>query len=642
MAWLDRWILLVLAPMALWILISGLDDLFITVVFFSMRRRFRWPTAEELDACAERRIAILVPLWLEHGVIGQMLDLNLSRLRYRNCDVFVGVYPNDEPTVRAVAEAAARHPRVHLVVGPRNGPTSKGDNLNSVYAFLQRFEAEHHCRFDVIMTHDAEDLIHPESLRMVNWLSRQYAMVQVPVLALPTPIREFTHGLYCDEFGEYQQKDIPVRQRLGGFLPSNGVGAGFERNALEHLASTRGGRIFDPECLTEDYENGFGLHALGYRQIFVPLRFSPEGVVATREYFPRRWKAAIRQRSRWVAGIALQGWERHGWRAPWKQIYWFWRDRKGLVGSLLTPFANLVLLYGAIGWLAASRNFGSWNLGHAMPFWLSCCCSATLGISAVQLAVRMWLSGRIYVWRFAAAAPLRLPWGNLVNFAATIKAIGQFARARVERRALAWSKTEHVYLPVGTLAPGQPKLGELLVRMRAIGAGELEDALCACPPKMRLGEYLVRKRGLACEQLYQALSRQTGIPLGIPENLRVSREAIRALPADVARQWKVLPYRLTAGQLHVISAETPTERMIRDLRGISRLEIRFRLVLPEQFETLAELYLPRRTKTEGRKARPSKRLARPPLGLRIRRRPKVHQIDSAALGALNAGSAGHP
>jgi len=38
---------------------------------------------------------------------------------------------------------------------------------------------------------------------------------------------KFTHGLYCDEFAEYQLKDIPARQRLGGFLPSNGVGTGF-------------------------------------------------------------------------------------------------------------------------------------------------------------------------------------------------------------------------------------------------------------------------------------------------------------------------------------------------------------------------------------------------------------------------------
>src|ERR1051325_249387 len=110
-------------------------------------------------------------------------------------------------------------------------------------------------RYEVIITHDAEDLIHPDSLRLISWFSSEFDMVQIPVLALPTPYSELTHGIYCDEFAEYQLKDIPVRQFLGGFLPSNGVGTGFVRTALDRLAESRDGRIFDPDCLTEDYEN---------------------------------------------------------------------------------------------------------------------------------------------------------------------------------------------------------------------------------------------------------------------------------------------------------------------------------------------------------------------------------------------------
>ena len=62
-------------------------------------------------------------------------------------------------------------------------------------------------------------------------------MVQVPVLALRTPWHELTHGLYCDDFAEFQSKDIPVRQMLGGFLPSNGVGTGFT-STLKSLVTT--------------------------------------------------------------------------------------------------------------------------------------------------------------------------------------------------------------------------------------------------------------------------------------------------------------------------------------------------------------------------------------------------------------------
>ena len=67
-----------------------------------------------------------------------MLEHNLSVLRYSNYDVFVGVYPNDELTMRAVRDAAERHPRVHLAVVPHDGPTSKGDCLNWIYRRVVR------------------------------------------------------------------------------------------------------------------------------------------------------------------------------------------------------------------------------------------------------------------------------------------------------------------------------------------------------------------------------------------------------------------------------------------------------------------------------------------------------------------------
>ena len=592
MTWLDHWVAAILVPLACWILLSGLDDFFISAVFLlTGRKRFPWPSPSELDQCPERRIAILVPLWQEHGVIGRMLEHNLSVIKYHNYDVFVGVYPNDEPTLRAVSDAAARHPRIHMAVCPHNGPTSKGDCLNNVYRSLEQHEARHGLRFDVIMTHDAEDLVHPESLPLINWFSRQYDMVQVPVLALPTPLGQFTHGLYCDEFAEYQTKDIPVRQRLGGFLPANGVGTGFERAALERLAATRGGRVFDPDCLTEDYENGYCLHALGCPQIFVPLRFDAAGPVATREYFPRRVGAAVRQRSRWVAGIALQGWQRHGWRGPWRQVYWFWRDRKGLVGNLISPLANLVLAYGMATYFRALHTGSPWHLGSLISPWVSRSCEVTLWITLFQAGLRVYTSARIYGWCFAVAAPVRVFWGNVVNFAATVKALRQFVEARLRRRNLAWAKTEHVYLPQGSRVPGRPRLGEVLVEMRCLTEGQLEDALCACPPGTRLGEYLVQSRRIYEDQLYQALSSQTGIPLGLPDRRELSRTATRTIPAETARRWKVLPYRLALGQLHVITSDLPSAQMAQDLTGFSGLEIRFRLVRRSEFDALAEEFL---------------------------------------------------
>jgi adsorption protein B len=153
-----------------------------------------------------------------------------------------------------------------------------------------------------------------------------------------------------------------------------------------------------------------------------------------------------------VAGIALQGWERHGWRAPWRQCYWLWRDRKGLAGNLLSPAANLLFLYGCASYAAAAWNGRPWGLGSQIPPPLAAVYSVTFSISFIQMALKIRWSARVYGWRFAAGVPLRMPWANLVNCAATAAALAQFADARFKRRALVWRKTEHVY-PASTL-PG--------------------------------------------------------------------------------------------------------------------------------------------------------------------------------------------
>ena len=120
----------------------------------------------------------------------------------------------------------------------------------------------------MIVTHDAEDLIHPEELRWINYYSGRFDFVQTPVLPLPTPLRKFTHGIYCDEFAEYHTRDMTVRPISGGFVPSSGVGTGYRRDALETLARARNNQIFEPEALTEDYVNGLRLFRLGCTQTF--------------------------------------------------------------------------------------------------------------------------------------------------------------------------------------------------------------------------------------------------------------------------------------------------------------------------------------------------------------------------------------
>jgi len=43
--------------------------------------------------------------------------------------------------------------------------------------------------------------------------------------------------------------------------------------------------------------------------------------IATGEYFPNTFWGAVKQRSRWLAGIVFQNWKIHGWKGSAKTKY---------------------------------------------------------------------------------------------------------------------------------------------------------------------------------------------------------------------------------------------------------------------------------------------------------------------------------
>ena len=591
--WIDSKVAGLLFPLALVILVSGLDDLALDCVclFAWLTRSISKPLAVEQKESPhlEKAIAIFVPLWHEHAVIAGMVEHNASAINYSNYHFFIGAYPNDDPTLDAVRDLEARFPHVHLAVCPHNGPTSKADCLNWIYQRMLLFEERHRVSFDIVITHDAEDLIHPEAFSFINAYAGEFDMVQIPVLPLPTPLRDLVHGIYCDEFAEWQIKDMPARQIMGSFVPSNGVGTGFTRRALEKLADAEHNLIFEPGCLTEDYENGLRLHKFGCKQKFVPLTKCGESIVATREFFPRTARTAIRQRSRWILGIGLQSWERHGWRGSVSEIYWFWRDRKGLFGNPISLLSNIVFLYGALTWAVAHVAGTPWGLAkHALHPWLLV---ATLGIQVVQTTVRVCCSMRLYGPVFAAAVPLRSVCGNWINTIATWKAVRQYVRARFRNEPLVWVKTEHAYPSRGALVEHKRKLGEILIGSAYAEESDVLQALETQPRGMRIGEYLVQLGKITEDELYEALSLQQSLPSGRLEPWVINATIARALPRRVVREWRVLPFRIASGNMFLASPEIPSDDLTRALRGFTRLSLRFHLVTPQNFEELADSLL---------------------------------------------------
>ena len=423
----------------------------------------------------------------------------------------------------------------------------------------------------MVVVHDAEDLIHPEELRWINHYSSRYGMVQIPVLPLKTPPHRFTHGVYCDEFAEFQTKDMPARGLLGAFIPSNGVGTGYRREALELLAGANENRIFNSASLTEDYENGIRLHSLGCPQLFVPIHLLGGQPVATRELFPQRFRHALKQRTRWVMGNALQAWERHGWGGGVRQAYWLWRDRKGLLGNPASALANLILAYGAMTWAWSQASGTAWGMGTiAGVAWMRVVFSATLVLQVHRAAVRCACTARIYGWGFAALSPVRTIWANWINFFATFEAVRRYASARLRGRPLVWLKTEHMYPSQAALRVHKRPLGEILVRAGFISEAQLASALDSKPPETPFGEHLVRSGLLRETQLYQALGMQQNVPFEKLDSGRIPLSIARALPGAFSRKWRVLPFRIAEGRMYVAGPEFPDDEMRRQLRMFTR------------------------------------------------------------------------
>lgn len=435
---------------AVGIVIGGLDDLAVDLLFICQRLRRRWwrhsrPSATLSDFGApepQGRIAIFIAAWDESAVIGAMLRHALARLDHPDYRLYVGTYPNDPATIAAVADVAEKDDRVRLVIGNKPGPTTKADNLNTLWRALLRDEARDGIRARAVVLHDAEDVVHAQELRIFDRLIGQYDAVQLPVLPLVHRGSLLVSGHYCDEFAEAHGKGLVVRQALGVGLPLAGVGCALARHALAAIAEVRGGDPFDADSLTEDYELGLAITAGGGRGIMARIAEYPGGpVVAIRAYFPATIDAAVRQKTRWMIGIALAGWDRVGWGRRFDLAdHWMrMRDRRAPVAVLVLAACYLALVAVAISWglhwLAATP------LPPTAPLPVLTMNAALL---TWRLAMRVQFTTAAYGWRQGLWSVPRALVGNVIALLAARRAIMRYV-AMLGGATIRWDKTAHVF-----------------------------------------------------------------------------------------------------------------------------------------------------------------------------------------------------
>ena len=453
-----------------WFVVGMADEMAVDLawVWLLVRRRVR--SARLVEDVSTRPLtgvaAVFIPAWRESGVIGTTVAHALKAWSHSELRLYVGCYRNDPATIAAAMAGAAGDPRVRLVTHDRDGPTTKADCLNRLYGALSEDELRSGQRARFVVLHDAEDMVHPAALVVMDAALDGAGFVQLPVRPELQPRSRWVSGHYADEFTEAHAKAMVVRDALGAALPAAGVGCAIGRAVLGELAEARkteleraegalAGRRAGPfaaECLTEDYELGWRIARSGRRARFLRLRDGHGQLIATRSYFPATVGEAVRQKTRWVHGIAFQSWDRLGWWGRLADLWMALRDRRGPLVALVLFVAYVLVVLGAV--LGAAEAAGLVRPSSA-PAQVRLLMVVCLGGLAWRVLFRFVFTAREYGLVEGLRAVLRIPIANLIAIIAGRRALFAYCRS-LNGAVVRWDKTEHrghPAVPVGEAVP---------------------------------------------------------------------------------------------------------------------------------------------------------------------------------------------
>ena len=476
---------------------------------------------------------MVIAAWHEDAVLGEVVDNLVASAQYPRSlyRVFLGVYPNDAATVAVARTLEARHGgTVVCVVGDDPGPTSKAANINHTVRAIREYEAERDVRFASVTIHDAEDVVHPNEFKMTNYLIDDYDALQFPVFPLSLTLRMRGFRVH------YVLEKVP-------------------------RVDARGRTVWD--------------------------------YIATRSLFPSTFKAAVRQKARWVYGITMQS-------ASMADVFGkselTFAERTFLYKGLKAKFANFVLLpgYAVLAYFLVQTFAPQLELPvmyplHSPSWWM---CVFLLFMMVERQVLRGRALANVYGWKTMAFSillpplfPLRLLWGNLINMCATFRAWrqkiayvllrgreakaaaapvvehrGNAAEEEGERKPAtdgdeaqtsnatsaqegpAWNKTDHEFLPASVLERYRRLLGDALLERGFVEPGHLEDAVGSARARgVRLGQELLRQGLVEERHLTQAYALQQQSMYVRAQPDLVLLELMDRMPFAAADRFAALP-----------------------------------------------------------------------------------------------------
>ncbi len=549
--------------------ICGIDDT-LWIIFSMISGLLRRKKDEDADDVLDfdrlrntppKMLAVTIAAWHEANVIGSVITNFLNTTDYPKSmyHLFVGVYPNDPETIAAVEEVGKTFPNVHVIVNCLEGPTTKAQNLNHVIRQIKAFEKENGVRFAALTVHDSEDVIHTYELLATNYLIDRHDALQFPVFPIMEMprfrnfFRQLTTATYADEFAENHYITLVERRNAHAFVPCAGTGFALSRSLLEKIGDAD---VLPTGILTEDYMLSLSLFKKGVSFHYVLNRLprvmkngkQRTDYITTRSLFPATFKAAVRQKTRWTYGITMQSVSiRDVFGANGVSLigrYTFFKDLKAKVLNLLPLLGYIASIYCI---LAVVFSLEPLYTRDSPVFYLA------LAVFAFML-IRQFFRGfalyHVYGLRsvffgclLPPLFPIRLIYGNIINFVATVRAFrlklfgDRAANKTVKKehrqkaeKTVKWAKTDHEFLSRDQLRAYRRMLGDMLIVQGYLSPEQFQDALAHVDKQHgeQIGAYLVRTGVITEEQMIRALGHVKHIQF-IPDDVLRSLDYEAAL-----------------------------------------------------------------------------------------------------------------
>ena len=318
------------------------------------------------------------------------------------------------------------------------------------------------------------------------------------------------------------------RSSTGAFIPSAGTGFALSRKTIDSFETDE---ILPEDSLTEDYRLSLSLYEKGLAMRYV-LDSIPRishnnkiifDYVSTRSMFPATFKAAVKQKTRWILGITMQS-------VKLKDVfsknrftligrYSIYRDLKPKIGNLLTVVGYPVFVYFIVSlFVPLTPIYPIFSFS-----WYLC-----LIVTIMMIERQIFRAVAIYnVYGFKSVffacllppvLPLRIVWGNLINFTATINAykqslLGEKGKKRInsKKKTFVWNKTDHTFLPKEVLSRYHRIFGDILIEKGIINPETLKEVLKDKPANIKIGNFLLNKHIITNKQFLEVLSYIKGI-----------------------------------------------------------------------------------------------------------------------------------